>query len=331
MPIVVPSLPLSPVDDPLSATGLVRELGYRLGELALSTPTAAGSLTTLVDTSLNQHLPADVDKLGCWVYGAESVANGNQGSERRARSWNKDTSSLTFWPPGWPQAVDAAGVYEVHMRTRRARKLAAINGAVGQLYLYWYRDFMFDDLRTAQNTWKYPLPDTILWSGIYRLEVEATKNDQLLGYPYLDGREFDWRYESQVDAAGVRSSWIQFGIQPPPDRIIRMWAQGYSASLTHDGDRLALDGKWQGAAREWIFDYAEYLIDKWESSRQPAGQADRYRIMSLDRLNAMKEDLLRLAPPHKPSPIIVPGKGDAIAFPRWAGSEYLGAYEAVSH
>lgn len=326
MPIILPAQDSVVTNWGMTLRGLVRELASRMGELALAQPDSLGTSTTMIEPGLNQFWPADIAQSNVYVYGAENVVPANSGFERRARSWAAATSTLTLHPPGFPAAIDARGVYEIHTRSPRERKVRALNEAVGQLFLSWYREFIDETLVTVNNQWRYVLPGSENWSAVPKIEIQASTNTQLVGYPFINAARYNCRTYRDVDANGVTVWYLQFGTMPPPGRTIRLYGEGYTPDLVNDTDTLALDGKWKNAALAWIYDYGEYRLMQWEGNRQPAGQADRYRIMSLDRLNAAKERLLKQAPAPRPRAIIVPGHGDAEAHPPYSGAEWLGAF-----
>lgn len=309
-----------------TALQLLEELGERTGELILASPSAAGTVTTLVDNSLAQYLPVDVPQFNAWVYGRSDVASGNQGVERRASSWDIDSVTLALYAPGFPTATTAEGTYEISVRRPRSRRLEAINEAAGLLYLGWWREFIDESITTAVNTWQYQLPSHL--SAVHKVEIQVNIDQTLTGYPYADAAWLNYAVRRSVDAAGVEANVLQFAHQPPPGRLLRVFADGYFPDLAADGDVLAIGGKWERAALAWMYRYAQFLLYEEDSNRQPATQAERYRVWSMDRLMRAKEKLLEEAQEPHNFRIIIPGRGDG----QWPGFQsspaHLGLFQS---
>ncbi len=329
MPLVIPSSAYSL----LSAGGLVRELATQMGEYGECVPTGTGTRTTIIDEAMLENYPSSVAQVNSWIYGAEGVEAANVGVERRIKSWNHTSTTFTLYAPGFPAAVvplDGA-VYELHTRTRRARKLRAINFAAGQLRLLWQRPFVSRELTTVEGQWEYVLPSNLGISQIDRIEVERDPANNL-GYPFEDARTWDYKTYKTVDETGATTWTLQFGTPPAPNRILRIFGWGFYPTLSSDGDVLALDGEWSEAALDWLFHYAQYLLAQWEGNLQPAGQNERYRIWSLDRLNAARRELMKSAPQGPPSVrLITPVNGTAQSWLHPGGLENFAIFGSQAH
>lgn len=312
-----------------TAKTLVRELGERLGDLVISTPQGGGT-TTLMDPALVQYFPQVLNQFNGWVYCTESSADaGNRGVERRGAQWNPSGNLLQLYPPGFPAAI-GNGEYEIHMRFPRRRKVAALNSAIGQLGLTWFRKIVDETIFTENQTWIY-YPDPLQnWANIYRIEIQINTSPTQIGYPFADAEYLNWRPRRWVDAMGKETWAIEFGILPPVRRQLRVFGEGFYPTLVHDDDILAIAGKWEGGALEWIYDWSEFRLNDSLSNRQPTGEAERIRQQALDRLERQKNDILVNAPSHEPARIVTPGHGDAMAFPSPEDWRYLGAFRSSS-
>lgn len=311
--------------DRFSTTGLVRELTEELGDLILCNPTSDGTTTTIIDEMLNQYIPADHNQAYIWVYGAENVVAANSGVERRGRAWNHNNNTLTLFSPGFPAAVTAEGVYEIHTRLRRERYREALNQAIMSLQLSWFRPIIDESIVTVVNNWEYELPSSVKWVNINRIELQSIiGNDNLVGYPYRDVTGYNWRVDRYVAADRSVRYVLKFMNQPPPDRILRIFGDASQTLLTRDDDLLILDDQWAEPARNYILMYAQWLCLGWEGNRQPAGQSERY-LMMRDRLSQDRRELLKLKPPHTNVRVKVPGRGDA-TMPAFHGDTYFGAF-----
>jgi len=312
-----------------TAQTLVRELGERLGDFVLSTPSGGGT-STLVDPSLTQYFPQVLNQFNGWVYCTQSSPDAqNQGLERRGQQWTPSTSTLQLYAPGFPQAV-SAGQYEVNMRFSRRRKMAALNSAISQLGLTWFRKIVDEKLITQPETWIYYPDPTENWANIYRIEIQINTSPTQVGYPYADAEYLNWRPRRWVDQIGKETWAIEFGILPPVNRALRVFGEGFYPQISGDTDLLAIAGKWEGGALEWIYDWAEFRLNDSLSNRQPTGEAEKIRQQALDRLERQKNDILVNAPSHEPARIVTPGHGDAMAFPSPEDWRYLGAFKSSS-
>lgn len=311
-----------------TALSLVRELGERMGDFVLADPTSAGGTNTLVDASLIQYFPIPLQQFNGWVYcNANSPDAANRGLERRAMNWD-GTSSLQLYT-GFPAPI-TSGDYELHMRFPHARKIAAINSAVSQLGLTWYRQIVDESIVTEQATWQYDVTSLANWANIYRIEIQINLAETQIGYPFADAEYLNWRPRRFVDALGMEHWLIEFGILPPIDRKLRIFGEGFYPALHNDLDVLAIAGKWEGGALEWIWDWAEFRLNDQFSNRIPTGEAEKIRQQALDRLERQKNDILNAAPSHLPGRIVTPGHGDAMAFPSPEDWRYLGAFRSAS-
>ena len=312
-----------------TALNLVRELGERIGDIIISTPQSGGNLT-LVDVHLGQYFPQPLNQFNGWVYCTQASPDlANRGQERRGQNWQPSNSLLQLYPPGFPSSI-SAGEYEIHMRFQRRRKIAALNSAISQLGLTWFRQIVDETLITQQSTWIY-YPDPMQnWANIYRIEIEINLAPGQIGYPYADAEYLNWRPRRWVDNLGKETWAIEFGILPPINRKLRVFGEGFYPNLQHDADILAIAGKWEGGALEWIYDWAEFRLNDSLANRQPTGEAERIRQQAMDRLERQKNDILTSAPSHLPGRIVTPGHGDAMAFPSPEDWRYLGAFRSSS-
>ena len=313
-----------------TALSLIRELAERVGDMVISTPSSAGGTTSLSDATLIQYFPQPLTQFNGWIYCSQNSPDGvNRGLERRGQQWRPDVSLLQLYAPGFPGPI-TGGEYEIHMRYPRHRKMAAINSAISQLGLTWYRKIVDDTVSTNVNTWIYYPDATQYWSNIYRLEIQINTSPDQVGYPYADAEYLNWRPRVWTDQFGQEIWAIEFAVQPPPDRKLRIFGEGYYPKLVADTDVLAISGKWEGGALEWIFDWAEFRLQDSLSNRTPTGEAEKIRQQALDRLERQKNDILVNAPSHQPGRIVTPGHGDAMAFPSPEDWRYLGAFKSSS-
>lgn len=313
-----------------TAVNLVRELGERLGDLVVSTPDQPGGTTTLVDPGLIQYFPQPLGQFNGWVYCTQDSPDAqNVGLERRGQQWLPGASTLQLYPPGFPQPI-TSGEYEISMRFPRLRKMAALNSAVSQLGLTWYRQVVDETLVTLPETWIYTPPQAQNWASIYRIEIQINTSPTQVGYPYADAEYLNWRARRWVDILGVETWAIEFGILPPVDRKLRVFGEGFYPVLRNDNDVLAVAGKWEGGALEWIYDWAEFRLNDQYTNRIPSGEAEKIRQQAMDRLERQKNDILTSAPSHQPGRIVTPGHGDAMAFPSPEDWRYLGAFKSSS-
>jgi hypothetical protein len=311
------------------AKELIRELSERVSDFALATPQPGGT-TTLIDPDLRQYFPQPLQQFNGWVYcPMDSPDASNRGIERRGQIWDPTNSTLILYSPGFPQTI-TAGEYEIRMRYKRDRVLKALNSAIGQLGLTWYRKICDETIVTQPNTWIYYPENTVNWSLIYKVEIQINTSPNQVGYPFADADYLNWRPRYWVDDQGIETWAIEFGIQPPIDRQLRVFAEGYYPILVNDTDILAIAGKWEGGALEWIFDFAEFRLNDQYTNRIPTGEAERIRQQAMDRLERQKNDILVNAPSHQPGRIVTPGHGDAMAFPSPEDWRFLGAFRSAS-
>lgn len=311
-----------------TALDLIREIGERQQETIIVHPGASGQ-TSMSIPELVQWFPMDVNMFNGWVYASAPNTAQNQGVERRAQSWLAGGQTLTLYPPGFPASV-TGGEYEIHMRYPRKRIMAALNMAVGQLALTWYRKTVDETLQTKVNTWIYYPSPLQNWSNIYRLEIQINTSPEQVGYPFADADYLNWRPRRWVDTTGNETWAIEFSILPPPGRQLRIFGESYFPQLVNDTDVLAIGGKWEQMAYDWIMDYSEFRLQWWLSNKQPTGEADRIRQQAMDRLEEQKNFILQNAPAHEPGRIVTPGHGDAMAFPSPEDWRYLGAFKSSS-
>lgn len=305
---------------------LVQELGARIDGAFLATATS-GSKTTLVDSNLLARWPNSISNgMNQWVYGPNEADSGNKGQECRAVSWDSGAQTLTLYAPGFASNI-ATGTYEIHPRIKRDRKAAAINAAVGQLGLIYWRDFVDESITTVlptdggivgTNGWKYNLT-SLLTNGPYiaritRIELQIGISSLLTsaGFPYASATIWNPDVYKDVDASGNETWWLQFGMLPPPGRKLRIHGEAYATQLVADTDKLPLSGQYEGDALEWIYDYAQYVLNAADAAKLSQPDSQRWRQAEFDRLQTAKERLLLAAPTHANSPIAVPGKGDGL-------------------
>jgi hypothetical protein len=312
-----------------TALALIRELSERLGDLVISTPNSGGT-ASMVDPDLLQYFPQPLQQFNGWIYCTQGSQDaGNRGLERRGQQWRPDQSLLQLYSPGFPSPI-TGGEYEISMRFPRHRKMAALNSAIGQLGLTWYRQIVDETVHTATNTWIYYPDPAENWANIYRLEIQINTSEDQIGYPYADAEYLNWRPRRWVDNTGHETWAIEFAILPPPDRKLRIFGEGFYPTLRTDADVLAIAGKWEGGALEWIYDWAEFRLNDSLSNRIPTGEAERIRQQAMDRLERQKNDVLVNSPSHQPGRIVTPGHGDAMAFPSPEDWRYLGAFKSSS-
>lgn len=311
-----------------TAQQLIRGLGTRLQEYILSMP-SGGTQTTLIDQGLKQFFPQDFAQLFAWVSAVPGADPGNVGLEFRALSWTFSNFTLTLFPPGFPTNI-TTGPYEIHVRYQRKTILEAINDAAGQLGLTWYRETRDESLVTAQGQWRYVLPNAQNWSNITRLEMQIATDANLTagGYPFAPADYLNPRVQRSVDALGNETWEIQFGVQPPPGRIIRVWGESYYVDLVADTDILPLSGKWSRMAQRWIYAMATFNLTEWTGNRQPTASLETARQKAADILERQKNEVLAMAPAHSPGKIVTPGRGDGYAITSPEDARYLGAFKS---
>ena len=315
-----------------TAQDLVRELAARMGEYVLL-PSVTGTTTSLTSSVLGQYWTTTMGStdapVGAWVYGTSTAVHAdNRGVERRVRSYSPTTTTATF-TTAWPGTI-SSGAYEVHARTPRARKLAAINSAVRLLGFFWARHLVYAEapLITAANTWTYNLPTANIQS-ITRVELQVNTAAGFTGYPYVDASPWNWAAVPITDASGNTSIRLQFGALPPPGRIIRLVAEiGYS-DLVLDADILPLDAASYGPASEFIYSWATLQLQRWETLRQPPAQAAwiENKMANLMKEAADLRDRFQRTPPA--TRIVLPGVGDGQFNAYSEDPRYLAAFRTL--
>lgn len=300
-----------------------------MGELVLSTPTTLGSTTTIIDTALNQQFPVDIQSANWWAYGASDVAALNVGVERRVKSWAQTLSTLTFYPGGaaWPTATTTAGIYEIRTRNSHARVVQAITAAVNLLSQSWYRLIQDTSITTTTQTALYTLPASANWSNVVNVEVQINTSPDYTGYPYVDAMNFglNWRSQQTVDLTGATVWQIQFGMQPPPNRILRIWGEGFYPAPVLETDIVPLGGEWYGPAIEFIYQWAQFELFDWTANRVPAGETSRYTSRAKDLRQWAQSLALQMEQPHDGNRVNVPGRGDGQISATFNNPDYFGA------
>lgn len=322
----------------ITCTQLIRELGKRLGEYIQSTPTASGSSagTTLVDSNLLQYWPQTIgtgqEQFMPWVYGSTTVDAANVGITRRATMWNSASAvtALTF-PVAWPAPITSTGssgapVYDIFLRNSRDRLLEAVNSAVGQLGLWWFREFIDTSITTAAQTWSYTLPSGQYIARLWQVEYQVDTSSNNIGFPYADAQNLDWQVVESTDTTGAFTQTLQFGILPPYPRTLRLRGEAYFPDLVNDSDVLALSGEWQRPCTGWIYKYAAFLINSWLAMQLPQGDTQRYAALEQSLLQEAETLKAEMKRGHKPGRIVVPGLGEGLFnqslgnSPSWLGA-----------
>lgn len=309
---------------PRSAEDIIREFSDRLGDLKLATPTSEGTTTSLIDEVLDQFYPSNMANLNAWVYGGLDVPPDNQGVERRASSYAQGSHTLSFYAP-WPAIISVEGTYEIHERYRRARKVEALNAAIGQLGVIFNHPVIDSSILTEENRWQYTLPASHDWTGVSRVELQITTDASLQGYPYwrlLDG----WELYRNQDVSG-ETLVLQFSELLPQDRRLRIFGNVSYPEIQADTDTLELAGPWERTALEWVYEYAEYKLQGWATNKQPTLDHTK-QVERMERMFAAQRESLKQRIPSRPNrQIITP----------WSRREYgndsgyLGARSQVSH
>jgi hypothetical protein len=309
---------------------LVRETSTRYRDYILSVPTASGTTTTLVDTSLNQHFPQDVANAFVYVFGSvgpPAADASNQGVERRAKQWSAGSSTITF--SAGAAALPAApttGQYEIRRRFPRSRVVEAINDAIGQLNMYAIRPFEDTSITTSQNTWQYTLPNSQNWGRVSKVEIQISTDTTLVGYPYVDATPYNWSPHRVVDSAGVVTWYLQFGTIPPPGRTLRVYGEGYYPDLAAETDLLAYTGKHERAVLTWIYNWAMLNLDEWDENASYSGDTQKAIARRRERLDREREEKLPLWTPTAGfGRIIIPGRGDGTYSVAGEDPNFLGA------
>lgn len=315
-----------------TALELIQTASKRLGDLILSVPTSAGTTTTLIDSLLKQYLQT-LTQANFWVYGTQTVDHDNRCVERRASGFTKPTNTLSF-EAAWPAAI-TAGTYEVHPRYSRSLILEWINDAVGQLGVYWYRNARDNVVETEEQTLLYPLPNTSYWTRIYNVEIESDPDSDVVGFPYRSAAAWNWRADPYTDQFGNQFWQLQFGSQPPPGRLLRIYGEAYYPALEDDDDILALSGMYERPAMTYIFDWVNYRAMEYDSLIGRTSDTDKSRQKMYDSLNKTRDWLTSmLQPTHKPSRVNNPySPGSGLISSGYGSNDpgYFGATSQVSH
>jgi len=292
-----------------SAVELLRELGERAGDFLLSTPEVASDRVTLVDPLLTQWFGAQqMANVNAWVYCPLSGDTGNVGYERRASSWSFSDTALHLYNPGFPEPIQS-GVYEIHMRWPRSRKLAALNSGVALLGNSWFRTVYAKTVTTRDNTYVYALDPTVNWQSFTAIELQITTDPSQIGFPYESTESYNPSITSHTDEGGVTTWYLQFGTLPPSGRAVRILATVGYDTLVGDGDVLPLDNSCAGPAVEWLYEYALHKLNVWDANRQPTGQLERALQLSQAHLMKALQDLKDYAKAGSTRRLIVPGHG----------------------
>src|SRR4029453_8094865 len=159
------------------------------------------------------------------------------------------------------------------LRCPRARIVEALNTAIGQLGLNWFREWVDESITTEYNRWIYPLPPDQNWANVYKLEIQINTSADQIGYPYPDAADLNWRPRNWTNQLGEEQWAIEFGLLPPPDRKLRVFGEQYFADITSDANLLPLAGKWERAALDWVFDYSEFRLKWWLANKKPTAEA----------------------------------------------------------
>ncbi len=313
-----------------TAQTLIQQLARRLGEFWLSTATSAGTTTTIVDTGLNRFFPVALNSTGnqpmnAWIYPVSGTAT-NLGYEARTVSWTPSTLTTT----AMPHATASADTFEIHLRTRRPDKLEAINEAIGWLDIMCSREIVDTSITTEQGKWKYTLPSTQNWHHVRLVELQVNTDTTYPTYPYADTTVWNWKaYPVQDPTTGVETWYLQFGLLPPPNRVLRIFGDGYFSNLVNDSDLLVTAGAWERQAMTWVYDYGMWSMMKWLATSEPSFNAGRLDAQ-YDRLMQSLQQIKSLMKPQRGNRIITPGKGDGEfgLYPTTsADGSYLGAFE----
>ena len=283
---------------------LLQELAQQLGEYASFTASSGGTATTILTTSLKAHLPNALAQFNAWIY---SIGPTNAAQTARASVWTPSSSTLTLVSPGFTASTVSGDAFELHLRTTRARKLAALDAAVGNLGLYWGRPVVDTTLTTAAGQYVYTLPAAQNWASVELIEIQNNPNDA--DAPYDDARIFNWVIREGVTTAGTETWVIQFGSQPTPGRVLRVYGTGHMGAMTLDADVLPTAGNWEHSALEYIYAYAKFRVLDEVADKQPTGSTERYRLRAMDKLQEQGARAISLMRPHKRGRIMTPWSG----------------------
>lgn len=321
---------------PSTGLSLIREIGERTGDLILSTATSLGTETTLIDTQLQGNLSPVALGTGTtyflpYVYCYSAAILGNRGLQRRGSSWAPSSNTLTLLDPGFPGVISAADQFEINMRYPRSRIISAINSALGELNLLCAREAIDESVTTEQGVWEYDLPPTTVWSRIKRVEFQINPDSTYPTYPYSSADVFNWNARMSVNSQGQMRWKLQFGMQPIPDRTLRIYGDAIFPKIVTDQDLVALAGDHEVTATEWIYDYAICQLQLWLETQQPAGQIERYRRTRADLMEA-KAGLVQLMKSKGEGVVVTPGRGTATysPWPANGNTAYFGAFSMLA-
>ena len=244
------------------------------------------------------------------------------------RDYAQPTHTATFLA-AWPATI-TGGAYEFHWRTPRSRKLEAINSGIRQLGFHWYRNLIDTSLLTVANQWTYTLPVTVQWNTIPKIEIQIATDTTLVGYPYVNGNLWNWTIRPTTNDSGVTSYTLQFGSLPPPGRTIRLFGEVNYGDLVADADVLPLDTNSAGIATEWLYSWAMYMLQRWESVRQPMNNTQWLEQQASALLKEASDIRDRFSSLPTATRIVTPGAGDG----QWPGGigddpEYLAAFRTL--
>jgi hypothetical protein len=317
-------------------------------DLIPSVATSPGTETTVIDTGLRKFLPVDQgqDRWSPWVYcisrnssdpppivegdgldiGGEELdldPFGMDPDEQRARQWSYSSATLTLHTPGFSTATATKDTFEIHLKTRRSRKLEAINDAIGQLGIYWPRPVVDETVVTAENTWRYTLTED--WAKIRSVEIEVREDFATTGYPFQSADRYDWSVYREVSSSGVETWYLQFKDPPPAGKTLRIRGDAFYSALSADTDVLPLSGNWEGVAIPWIRDWAIYRLKEEILEGAPNFEVEKALSVVQSRLMKAKQAVLEMAPSLENGRVIIPGFGTAQHAYGHGDSSYLGA------
>lgn len=293
-----------------TAQQLIQTASKRLGDLILSTPTSVGTTTTLIDALLKQYL-STLTQANIWVYGTNTADLTNRGVQRRASAFTKTSDTLSF-EAAWPEIIDS-GLYEIHPRYDRSLILEWLNDAIGQLGIYWFREVRDESIETVEQTMEYTLPFNQYLTKVTDVQIEMNPSGTIDGFPFNSIRGWNADWYPYTDQFGNRVWKIQFGLQPPPGRILRIFGEGYYPDLVNDTDVLALGGQYERPALAYVFDWTNFRAKEYDSLIGHTTDTDRSRQKMYDSLNKTREWLTSmLQPTHSPALVVTPGRGDGL-------------------
>jgi hypothetical protein len=295
----------------ITALQLVQEFASRVNELVMSKATADGTASTIIDSSLRQYFVEDDSEFNAWVY---AVAGANSGVERRASTFSYSMHAVSLHYQ-LPNSTLLGDTFEIHLRTPRTRKLAALNSAVRMLGMGWYRPIINESLVTVGQRYRYTLsPEE--WASLDRVLLINSENPE---YPPVEIH--DWMVQENVESDGTRTLTLQFGGALPAGKTLRLIGRGTFNTVSEDTDILPISGEYEGPMLEWIYSWATNRLVKEVSIGEPAGQSTRYDAKSDKELLEARDLLMRWAKPLGSGRLITPGRGTATAANRFGGFE----------